>query len=136
MHARENALLLGSDDFFQKGVDTLVKAFLDEKRRTLDPPDDFRYAALKTFLQMADPCDLKPDATVDRKTILMDDRRDPNGGLKSTRLWDDEGPESYMSRPTMGDPTCIFQQCLTDAEFMARAYSKKVRRGGKRLSIC
>ena len=102
------------------GLQSLITALLKSQRKTLDPPDELKYAALKSFISMADIQALAPNATSASLCIVLDERKDPNGGPGSTREWEDDGPTGYMTRPPTGHPSSIFQECLSAGDFIRR----------------
>jgi hypothetical protein len=102
------------------GVQGLIAALLKSHRKTLDPPDELRYAALKSFLSMADIQSFAPNVASAKRSIVIDERKDPNGGPGSTREWEDDGPTGYMKRPPTGHPSSIFQACLSAGDFIKR----------------
>ena len=84
---------------------TVIDAFLQELSSRLDPPQ-YRYIALRQFLEQANPNDLTaqaPQSRYNAASVLLDDRRDDTGwhGMDgeqhSARNWDD-----YISYPPAG----------------------------------
>ena len=113
--------------FTQVGARVLIRKFLERDRRFLDPPDDFRYAKLQAFLLKANIRELAPSSTVGEKTILLDERKDPNSVRGATREWDDESRSGYFCYPPTGIEESIFFQPTSSREFVQRLNENSVR---------
>jgi hypothetical protein len=84
----------------------IINAFLGNRKRGLDPPEEYRFTALRAYMATADPTILlptQPCATLPEDIVLLDDRQDTTGGTTSTRLWDLAGEHGYLHYPPVGD---------------------------------
>jgi hypothetical protein len=85
----------------------LVRAFVNEKKSNLDPPNLFRLSFLQEFFMHGDlslvqrRVSANESARQDR-IILLDDRHDPIGTAGSTRIWDSTGDGGYLDHPFIG----------------------------------
>ena len=94
---------------------TIINAFLGNRKRALEPPEEYRFTALRAYMTTADPAILlptadpaillptQPCATLPEDIVLLDDRQDTTGGTTSTRLWDSAGEHGYLHYPPVGD---------------------------------
>ena len=85
----------------------LISSFLSDKpNRQLDPPDTFWYSSLRRFLSAADIRVLQrssPLISHPNEVILLDDRKDPNGDVISTRVWDSNDNPGYIGYSPKGE---------------------------------
>ena len=100
---------------------TIIDAFFKELASWLDPPQ-YKYIALRNFLEQANPNDLIASAPPSRyisPVVLLDDRRDDTGWLgtdgeqHSARNWD-----SYVSYPPVG--SCQYTALMHAGELYQR----------------
>jgi hypothetical protein len=106
--------------FTQVGVRAMVNKLLECERRFLDPPDEFRYSKLQSLLLNANAQALAPSSTDIEKTILLDERKDPNSVPGATRDWDDDGRHGYFRYPPNGIESSIFFQRISGRDFVQR----------------
>lgn len=100
---------------------TVIEAFFKELGSRLDPPQ-YKYVALRRFLEQADPDDLVGPTAPSRCSmplVLLDDRRDDTGWVgmdgeqHSARNW-----EGYVSYPPAG--SCQYTAMMHARELYQR----------------
>jgi hypothetical protein len=114
--------------YTQVGVRVMVNKLLECDRRLLDPPDEFRYAKLQSLLLNANVQALAPSSTDMKKTILLDERKDPNSIPGATRDWDVDGRHGYFRYPPNGIESSNFFQRISSREFVQRLNGNTVSR--------
>jgi hypothetical protein len=62
-----------------------------------------------------------------KKTILLDERKDPNSVPGATRDWDDVTRRGYFNYPPKGIEESIFFQQISAREFVQRLNGTSVR---------
>jgi hypothetical protein len=92
-------------DLLENGnIPSLARLFLSYSRDCLEAPSEHTDVALRRFLAAATKQELQssqqPAAHLSPKTIMIDDRRDPEVGRSTTRRWD--GPGGYLEYPPEG----------------------------------
>ncbi len=92
-------------DLLENGdIPSLTRSFLRFSRDCLEAPSEHTDVALRRFLAAATRQELQsnqlPAANLAPKTIMLDDRRDPEVGRSTTRRWD--GPGGYLEYPPEG----------------------------------
>ena len=108
---------------------TIVEAFFKQLGSRLDPPQ-YKYVALRRFLEQANPDDLVAQSLPSRHSmplVLLDDRRDDTGWLgmdgkqHSARNWD-----GYVSYPPAG--SCQFTAMMHAGQLYQRHLASVSRR--------
>jgi hypothetical protein len=113
--------------FTQIGVRDMVNKTLGYDRQYLDPPHEFRYEKLQNLLLNANFNALAPYSTDTGRTILLDERKDPNSVLGATRDWGDDGEHGYFRQPPKGIEDSIFFRQLSARDFVQRLNGNTVR---------
>jgi hypothetical protein len=116
--------------FTKVGAGVIIKEFMKHNRPYLDPPEELKYFKLLAFLHQAKPHILDPASAVTERTILLDDRKDPNSMPGATRDWDDDTENGYFKRPPKGIESNIYFEQLSTSEFVQRVTSATVRFSG------
>jgi len=79
-----------------QGGESLTTRFLRKNRTRLHPPDALLFPALRKFLGTVSLNHVHPKSGF----VILDDRRDPNGGAHAVRVWDSE---TYRRHPPEGE---------------------------------
>ena len=92
-------------DLLENGdIVRLTKSFLTFSRDCLEAPSEHTDVALREYLASATRQELEsnqqPHANLSPKTIMLDDRRDPEAGRSTIRRWDGRG--GYLEYPPEG----------------------------------
>ncbi|KAF2269515.1 hypothetical protein CC78DRAFT_604237 [Lojkania enalia] len=113
--------------------ENFIESLLKFSKHRLEPPGQYRFSALRSYLSNADFADFQPrtpPSSLVPRAVILDERRDPTDTSTTTRHWDSD---VYLRYPPLG--TDIYTESLDLPQLVTRLSENRRENGAERRTL-